>query len=33
VEIDRIRPGMDAEELERVRQEVARVAALTLRGA
>lgn len=33
VEIDRIRPGMSAEELERVRQEVARVAALTLRGA
>jgi hypothetical protein len=33
VEIDRIRPGMSAEELDRVRQEVARVAALTLRGA
>lgn len=33
VEIDQIRPGMSAEELERVRQEVARVAALTLRGA
>lgn len=32
-EIDRIRPGMSAEELERMRQEVARVAALTLRGA
>ena len=32
-ELDRIRPGMSAEELERMRREVARVAALTLRGA
>ncbi len=32
VEIDKIRPGMSAEELERVRQEVARVAQQTLRG-
>lgn len=33
VELERIRPGMSAEELERVRQEVARIAAQTLRGA
>jgi len=32
VEIDKIRPGMSAEELDRVRQEVARVAQKTLRG-
>ena len=32
VEIDKIRPGMSAEELDRVRQEVARVAQQTLRG-
>src|SRR5579883_2689966 len=33
VDLSRIRPGMSAEELDRVRQEVARVAAQTLRGA
>lgn len=33
VDLGKIRPGMDAEELERARQEVARVAAQTLRGA
>jgi len=33
VDLGRIRPGMSAEELERARQEVARVAAQTLRGA
>ena len=33
IDISRIRPGMNAEELDRVRQEVARVAAQTLRGA
>jgi hypothetical protein len=32
VDLAKIRPGMDAEELERARQEVARVAAKTLRG-
>jgi hypothetical protein len=32
VDLAKIRPGMDAEELERARQEVARVAAQTLRG-
>ena len=32
VDLDRIRPGMDPEELERVRQEIARVASQTLRG-
>ncbi|SRR5579883_1980005 len=32
VDLSRIRPGMSAEELDRVRQEVARVAARTLRG-
>ena len=32
VEIEKIRPGMSAEELDRVRQEIARVASLTLRG-
>jgi hypothetical protein len=32
VELDSIRPGMNPEELERVRQEIARVASLTLRG-
>ena len=32
VDLDRIRPGMSAEELERVRQEIARVAAQSLRG-
>jgi|SRR5690349_13326475 len=32
IDIDRIRPGMSAEELDRVRQEIARVASLALRG-
>jgi hypothetical protein len=32
VDIDRIRPGMSADEMERVRQEIARVASQTLRG-
>ena len=32
VDLDRIRPGMSPEELERVRQEIARVASQTLRG-
>ena len=32
VDIDRIRPGMSAEELDRARQEIARVASQTLRG-
>jgi hypothetical protein len=32
LDISRIRPGMDAQEMDRVRQEVARVAARTLRG-
>jgi len=32
VDINRIRPGMSPEELERVRQEIARVASQTLRG-
>ncbi len=32
VDISKIRPGMSAEEMDRVRQEVARVAARTLRG-
>jgi hypothetical protein len=32
VDIDTIRPGMSAEEKERVRQEIARVASQTLRG-
>jgi len=32
VELDQIRPGMSVEELDRVRQEVARVAQQTLRG-
>ena len=33
VDLDRIRPGMSPEELERVRREIARVAQQTLRGA
>lgn len=33
IDIDRIRPGMNPEEMERVRQEIARVAAQTMRGA
>ncbi|MEQ1947926.1 MAG: hypothetical protein ABL995_12100 [Bryobacteraceae bacterium] len=32
VDLDRIRPGMNPEELDRVRQEIARVASQTLRG-
>jgi hypothetical protein len=32
IDLSRIRPGMNPEELDRVRQEVARVAARTLRG-
>ena len=32
VDLEKIRPGMSPEELERVRQEIARVAAMTLRG-
>ncbi len=32
VDIDKIRPGMSAEELDRARQEIARVASQTLRG-
>lgn len=32
IELDMIRPGMSAEERERVRQEIARVASQTLRG-
>ena len=32
VDIERIRPGMSAEELDRVRHEIARVASQTLRG-
>jgi hypothetical protein len=31
-DLDKIRPGMSAEEMERVRQEIARVASQTLRG-
>lgn len=32
IDLDKIRPGMDPEELERVRREVARIAAQSLRG-
>lgn len=32
IDLDKIRPGMSAEELDRVRQEIARVASQTLRG-
>jgi hypothetical protein len=32
VDIDKIRPGMSTEDLDRVRQEIARVASQTLRG-
>ncbi len=32
VDLDKIRPGMSPEEMERVRQEIARVASQTLRG-
>jgi hypothetical protein len=33
VDIDKIKPGMGKDELERIRQEVARFAAQSLRGA
>lgn len=33
VDLNRIRPGMSPEEMERVRQEIARVASQTLHGA
>jgi hypothetical protein len=32
-DLDKLRPGMNAEELERIRQEIARVASQTMRGA
>ena len=32
VDLDKIRPGMSAEELERVREEIVRVASQTLKG-
>ena len=32
IDLDRIRPGMDPEEMERVRQEIVRVASQTMRG-
>lgn len=32
VDLEKIRPGMSSEELDRIRQEIARVASLTLRG-
>ncbi len=32
IDLDKIRPGMSPEELERVRQEILRVASQTLRG-
>jgi hypothetical protein len=32
VDLEKIRPGMSGEELDRIRQEIARVASLTLRG-
>jgi len=32
VEIERIRPGMNADEMQRVREEIVRVASQTLRG-
>lgn len=32
IDLERIRPGMDPEEMQRVRQEIARVASQTLRG-
>ena len=32
VDLDKIRPGMSPEEMERVRQEIARVASQALRG-
>ena len=33
ITLDRIRPGMSAEEMQRVREEIVRVASQTLRGA
>jgi hypothetical protein len=33
VDLDKIRPGMNPEELDRIRQEIARVASQTMRGA
>ena len=32
VDFDKIRPGMNGEDMDRIRQEIARVASLTLRG-
>jgi ABC-type polysaccharide/polyol phosphate transport system ATPase subunit len=32
IELDKIRPGMSAEEMQRVREEIVRVASQTLRG-
>jgi hypothetical protein len=32
VDLERIRPGMSAEEMQRVREEIVRVASQTLRG-
>ncbi len=32
ITLDRIRPGMSAEEMQRVREEIVRVASQTLRG-
>jgi len=32
IEIERIRPGMNPEEMQRVREEIVRVASQTLRG-
>jgi hypothetical protein len=32
VDLDRIRPGMSAEEMQRVREEIVRVASQTLKG-
>jgi hypothetical protein len=32
VDIDKIRPGMSSEELERAREEIARIASQALRG-
>jgi hypothetical protein len=33
VDLDKIRPGMSAEDAERIRQEIVRIASQTLRGA
>ena len=32
IDLDRIRPGMSAEEMQRVREEIVRVASQTLKG-